>query len=131
MTSFEWLKNNFKHITLYPQIQSKGQILTVPEHNVTLTVGLISTDNKEDYNRLVFQFLPVGTIIEPIEEEWYRTKLIEVRTYLTQKLLTDAKCRQYLDILERRDKERWSKDPKTTTIKASNDNGIKLEFVVA
>lgn len=131
MTVNEWLEQNFNHITLYTSISKNGTILNVPEYNVTLTVGLISTDNKDDFARLVFKYLPVGTIIEPINDEWYKTKLVEVRTYLTMKLLTDNRCKQYLDILERRDRDRWKKDEKQTSVKATTNQGINLEFVVA
>lgn len=49
---------------------------------------------------------------------------------LTKKLLNDPRCKQYLDILERRDKERWSKDTKQTQVKATTNEGISLEFTV-
>ena len=42
----DWLKQNFTHITLNTVINNKGTILNVPEINVDLTVGLISTDSK-------------------------------------------------------------------------------------
>lgn len=116
MTTQEWLDKNFKHITLVRQI---GQ-LTVPEVNIDLTVGLISTASKEEFEKLLFNYIPVGTIIEPIDDDWYQIKLLAVRNYLTKRLLIDKTARHYLDILERRDKERWSKDRKITEIKAES-----------
>lgn len=130
MTLQEWLDENFKHITLYDTIVKGGNILKVPEINTDLTVGLISTNNKEEFAKLVFNYVPVGTIIEPIDSDWYECKLLAVRNMLTKRLLTDGKARHFLDILERRDKERWSKEQKSTQVKATTDNGINLEFTV-
>ena len=125
----EWLEQNFKHITLSTQIASKTSMLNVPEINVDLTVGLISTDNKDEFKHLVFNYIPVGTIVDEIDDEWYQTKLLAVRNMLTKKLLTDPRAKSYLDILERRDKARWSKDVKQTSIKAEG-SGVNLEFVI-
>ncbi len=126
----DWLKQNFTHITLNTTINNKGTILNVPEINVDLTVGLISTDSKESFAKLCFHYAPVGTIIDEIDSEWYESKVLAVRNMLTKKLLNDTRCKQYLDILERRDKERWSKDTKQTQVKATTNEGISLEFTV-
>lgn len=125
----EWLEQNFTHITLSTQILSKGTTLNVPEINVDLTVGLISTDNKDEFKQLVFNYIPVGTIIDEIDDDWYQSKLLAVRNMLTKKLLTDPRAKSYLDILERRDKVRWAKEAKQTSVKAES-NGINLEFVI-
>ena len=55
----EWLTNKFTHITFDKQI---GNIL-VPDINIDLTVGLISTSSKEEFAKLCFHYAPVGTII--------------------------------------------------------------------
>lgn len=120
----KWLEENFKHVTLYKQIGT----LVVPEVNIDLTVGLISTADKEEFKKLCFNFVPVGTIIDDIEDEWYEVKLLAVRNYLTKRLLVDKNSRHYLDILERRDKARWAKD-KVTNVKAESQ-GINLEFCI-
>lgn len=128
----QWLSDNFKHVTLYKQIGT----LVVPEINVDLTVGMISTANKEEFKKLCFNYIPVGTIIDEIEDEWYEVKLLAVRNYLTKKLLTDPHAKYYMDILERRDKDRWSKDKKVTEIKAEstdnegNKNPFNITFTV-
>lgn len=129
MTINEWLEQNYTHVTLTPEIGVNGNVLRVKDWNVDLTVGLISTDNIEDYARLVFKYLPPGTIIEPINEEWYKTKIVEVRNHLTKKLLTDPRCKLFLEILERRDKDRWQKEQKQTSVKATGQ-GINLEFSI-
>ena len=124
MTTQEWLDKNFKHITLVRQI---GQ-LTVPEINIDLTVGLISTASKEEFEKLLFNYIPVGTIIEPIDNDWYQIKLLAVRNYLTKRLLIDKTARHYLDILERRDKERWSKDQRQLKVEQKEDNRLNITF---
>ena len=77
----------------------------------------------------MFNYIPVGTIIDEIDDDWYQTKLLAVRNMLTKKLLTDPRAKAYLDVLERRDKARWSKEAKQTSIKAES-NGVNLEFVI-
>lgn len=128
MTINEWLNQNFKHITLYDTIAKDNIILKVPEINSELTVGLISTNNKEEFGKLVFNYLPLGTIIEPIDSDWYECKLLAVRNMLTKRLLTDSKARHFLDILERRDKERWSKEGKQLKVEAKEDKTLNITF---
>lgn len=128
MTINEWLNQNFKHITLYDTIAKDNIILKVPEINSELTVGLISTNNKEEFAKLVFNYLPLGTIIEPIDSDWYECKLLAVRNMLTKRLLTDNKARHFLDILERRDKERWSKEGKQLKVEAKEDKSLNITF---
>lgn len=128
MTINEWLNQNFKHITLYDTIAKDNIILKVPEINSELTVGLISTNNKEEFAKLVFNYLPLGTIIEPIDSDWYECKLLAVRNMLTKRLLTDSKARHFLDILERRDKERWSKEGKQLKVEAKEDKSLNITF---
>lgn len=107
MTLQDYLNNNFKHITLDPVINTGTSILTVPKVNVDLTIGLISTNNKEEFAKLAFHYAPVGTIIEPLDDDWYETHILLVRNLLTEKLLKDSRAKHYLDILARRDKEHW------------------------
>lgn len=122
----EWLDKNYKHVTLYRQIDT----LAVPEINVDLTVGMISTANKEEFKKLCFNYVPVGTIIDEIEDEWYEVKLLAVRNYLTKRLLIDKNSRHYLDILERRDKERWSKEQKQLKVEQKEDKNLSITFDV-
>ncbi len=122
----EWLDKNYKHVTLYRQIDT----LAVPEINVDLTVGMISTANKEEFKKLCFNYVPVGTIIDEIDDEWYEVKLLAVRNYLTKRLLVDKNSRHYLDILERRDKERWSKEQKQLKVEQKEDKNLSITFDV-
>lgn len=78
----------------------------------------------------MFNYIPVGTIIDEIDDEWYQIKLLAVRNMLTKKLLVDPRCKQYLDILSRRDKERWSSDSKQTQVKVEQkeDKSLNITF---
>ena len=120
----KWLEENYKHITLYKQIGT----LVVPEINIDLTVGMISTANKEEFKKLCFNYIPVGTIIDEIEDEWYEVKLLAVRNYLTKKLLTDPHAKYYMDILERRDKDRWAKEQKQLKVEQKEDKNLSITF---
>lgn len=122
MTLQEWLEENFKHITLDPVINNGTSILTVPKHNVDLTIGLISTNNKEEFAKLAFHYAPVGTIIEPLSDDWYDTRILLVRNLLTEKLLKDQRARHYLDVLARRDKSHWQDDSKNKQLKVESSN---------
>lgn len=131
MTLTSWLEQNFTHVTLDTVIHGKNNsTIVVPEHNVDLTIGLISTSTKQEFAKLAFNFVPVGTIIDSIDDEWYESKVLLVRNMLTKALLTDKRARHYLDILERRDSQHWAdQNKKQTQVKATSGD-INLEFTV-
>lgn len=112
----EWLDKTFKHVTIDETIGT----LTVPKINIALTIGLISTSNKGEFKELCFNYLPVGTIIDEIDDDWYKRKVLLVRNILTEKLLTDKRAKHYLDILERRDKEHWQDTSKSKEVKVES-----------
>lgn len=116
MTLTQWLDKTFKHVTIDETIGT----LTVPKINIALTIGLISTSNKEEFKELCFNYLPVGTIIDEIDDDWYKRKVLLVRNILTEKLLTDKRAKHYLDILERRDKEHWQDTSKSKEVKVES-----------
>lgn len=121
MTLQTWLKQNFTHITLDTTIMgANGTLLSVPKLNVDLTIGLISTNNKEEYSKLALHYAPLGTIVEPLEDEWYETQIILVRSLLTEKLLKDQRARHYLDILARRDADHWQDTSKQKQVKVES-----------
>lgn len=131
MTLQEWLEKTFTHITLVNTIASNGTILNVPSINIELTSGIISTNSIDEFSKLAFHYAPVGTIIEPLDQDWYDTKVLAVRNMLTKKLLTEPKAKILLDILERRDKEHWTlaKASNTLDIKQDkNDNTLNITF---
>jgi exonuclease I len=121
MTLQDWLKQNFAHVTLDTTIMgANGTLLSVPKLNVDLTIGIISTNNKEEFAKLAFHYAPLGTIIEPLEDDWYETRVLLVRNLLTEKLLKDQRARHYLDILSRRDKEHWQDTSKQKEVKVES-----------
>lgn len=121
MTLQDYLNTNFKHITLDNLIKSpNGSIITVPQVNVDLTIGIISTNNKEEFAKLAFHYAPAGTIIEPLDDDWYETRVLLVRNLLTEKLLKDQRAKHYLDILARRDKEHWVDTSKQKELKVES-----------
>lgn len=120
MTLQEFLDNNFTHITLDTLVLSNGSTLNVPRLNVDLTIGLISTNNIEEFTKLATHYAPLGTIIEPLNETWYETKVLLVRNMLTEKLLKDQRARHYLDILERRDREHWDSNKQQKQVKVES-----------
>ena len=121
MTLQDFLNNNFKHITLDTMIKNpNGSIITVPQLNVDLTIGIISTNNKEEFAKLAFHYAPAGTIIEPLDDDWYETRVLLVRNLLTEKLLKDQRARHYLEILSRRDKDHWQDTSKQKEVKVES-----------
>lgn len=120
MTLQDYLNNNFKHITLDTVINTGSSILTVPKVNVDLTIGLISTNNKVEFAKLAFHYAPVGTIIEPLDDDWYETHILLVRNLLTEKLLKDNRAKHYLDILSRRDREHWEDSSKNKQVQVQS-----------
>lgn len=129
MTLKDYIEQNFKHVTLSTKIVKGDTVLRVPELNVDLTVGLISTNNKEEFQKLCFNYVPVGTIINELDQDWYDAKLLMCRNLLTKELLTNPRAKQYLDILERRDKDRWSRETKQLKVEQNNGN-LNIEFEV-
>lgn len=128
MTLSSWLKDNWKHIA----IKEVNGTLRVNPLNVDLTVGLLSTNSKEEFQKLVFHLAPVGIIVDEIPDEYYEGQLLKLRNMLTKILITEPNFRQadkWLKLLERRDKDHWSEQSKKTEVKATS-NGINLEFVV-
>lgn len=132
MTLTSWLEQNFTHVTLDTVIHGKNNsTIVVPEHNVDLTIGLISTSTKQEFAKLAFNFVPVGTIIDSIDDEWYESKVLLVRNMLTKALMTDKRARHYLDILERRDKTHWGKESKlTAAVSDKEGKTVSLSYQV-
>lgn len=120
MTLRDYIENNFTHVTLCTEmVGQNGSIVKIPELNRDLTVGLISTDSKDEFEKLCFTFVPVGTIIDHLDDKWYEAKVLRVRQLLT-KMMLDEKSRsiaqKYFDTLERRDRVRWAKESKAVEV---------------
>lgn len=131
----EWTEQNFKHITFEENIGN----LKVPKINVELTYGLLSTETKEEFQKLVFHLAPVGTIIDSISNDFYEGKLLLLRNMLTRMVMEEPNHKmadRFLNVLERRDKNHWAKDKKVTEIKAesvpdnNNNSPFNITFTV-
>lgn len=123
----EWLEQNFKHVTFDENIGN----LRVPKINVDLTYGLLSTETKEEFRKLVFHLAPVGIIVDDISDEFYEGKILLVRNMLTKMLMEEPNHKladRFLNILERRDKNHWGKEQKQLKVEQKEDNRLNITF---
>lgn len=134
MTIQDFLKQSWTHITITPIINKNGTVLTVPEINIKFTVGILTTNSKEEFEKLCFHLAPVGTIIETLDDDYYEGQLLLSRNYLNVRAITnDRETKRLLDILERRDKDHWQKESKSTTVdinKNGTNDEIRVKFEV-
>ena len=134
-TLTQWLNDTWKHLTFDDEMVGKnGSVIKIPEINNELTSGLFSTDDLEEFNDLAFHLSPVGTIKDKINEDYYNDKLLRARNILTKQILTTKNsklAKQYMEILERRDKKRWQKDTKELKATATDSEGKRLEIVIS
>ncbi len=123
----EWISNNFKHVTFDENVGN----LRVPKINVELTYGLLSTETKEEFKKLVFHLAPVGIIVDDISDEFYEGKILLVRNMLTKMLMEEPNHKladRFLNILERRDKNHWGKEQKQLKVEQKEDNRLNITF---
>lgn len=138
-----WLANNFKRIEIFEQFKStcevnnttfNTQLTPRSDLNRNLSIGLLSTNNIEEFRDLAFNYAPVGTIKTDIDPEFYKSKLLLLRSELTKSLLNQRNSRLaeiYIKILERRDKSHWNADvSKKMEISSEKDNNIHVTFTV-
>lgn len=131
----KWVKNNFTRIQIFNNVELKNGMQVSNKLNRDLTLGLLSTDNVEEWRDLCFLYAPVGTIKTDIPEDYYADRLLLLRNELI-KLLFDTDNRtlaeKYLKILEKRDKNHWADPNKTvsTSVTASTkDQTLNITFV--
>ena len=132
----EWCEQNFKHVTFEENIGN----LRVPKVNIDLTYGLLSTEDKKEFQKLVFHLAPVGIIVDEISDDFYEGKILLLRNMLTRMLMEEPNHKladRFINILERRDKAHWSKDKKVTEIKAEtvptenkDNNPFNITFTI-
>lgn len=123
----EWLTKNFTHVTFEDTIGT----LKVPKVNIDLTYGLLSTENKEEFQKLAFHLAPVGIIVDAIEDDFYEGKILLLRNMLTRMLMEEPNHKladRFLNILERRDKNHWGKEQKAFNVKQDEDNRLNITF---
>lgn len=131
----KWVKNNFTRIQIFNNVELKNGMQVSNKLNRDLTLGLLSTDNVEEWRDLCFLYAPIGTIKTDIPEDYYADRLLLLRNELI-KLLFDTDNRtlaeKYLKILEKRDKNHWADPNKTvsTSVTASTkDQTLNITFV--
>lgn len=142
MNISDWLAKNFTHIVVTDEPLERtlpnGTVIKIAPNpvNRNLTMGLLSTNNKEEWSRIVFHEAPVGIVVDEISDEYYNDKLILLRKELTSMLFTAKNTRlieQYLKILERRDSEHWSANSTKGTkidVKTDTEKNINITFEV-
>ena len=128
----EFLKDNFKRIQFFDSVEINNGVTIKNTLNRNLNLGLLSTNNKDEFRDLAFHYAPVGCIKDDIEDSYYNDKILLLRNELT-KLLFDEKNRsiaeKYIKILEKRDKEHWFTDNKSTIVQAeTKDTVLNITF---
>lgn len=146
MTLLEWTKDLLKNgVELWSDealITAKNGSIVKRDVKVLRAVclGIISSNNAEEWYRLCRLNCPTGTVIEPYYESTWK-ELFEdttalVRNELTKCLLKEraAKSAQILlGILSRRDKDHWAEQPKEKKVDLSADTAagpMKVTFSV-
>lgn len=125
----EWIAKNFTHVTFEDTIGT----LKVPKVNIDLTYGLLSTENKEEFQKLVFHLAPVGIIVDDIPTEFYEGKMLLLRNMLTRMVMEEPNhkmAERFLNVLERRDKAHWSKENKQLKVEQKEGGNLNITFDV-
>lgn len=125
----EWISKNFTHVTFEDTIGT----LKVPKVNIDLTYGLLSTENKEEFQKLVFHLAPVGIIVDDIPTEFYEGKILLLRNMLTRMVMEEPNhkmAERFLNVLERRDKAHWSKENKQLKVEQKEGGNLNITFDV-
>lgn len=134
-TLTQWLNETWKHLTLSNEtVNAKGAVIKIPEINIELTSGLFSTDSLQEFEDLAFHLSPVGTVRDHINEDYYNDKLLRARNILTKQILTTKNSRlakQFMEVLERRDRVRWQKEARELKASATDSEGKKIDIVIS
>lgn len=133
-----WVEETFKHVTLCDSMQSPknpAAVIKIPEINIDLTIGLISTEDINEFRDLCLSYAPVGTIKDDLDKEWYELKMLRVRQLLSKMLISEkskALADKYLKVLERRDRKRWSDQKGQMTASVNDGDGrvVSLTYQV-
>ena len=141
---YEWTKELFKDgIELFSDTKVIVKNGVSINRNVAklrkCSIGLISAATAEDWYNICRLNCDVGTIIEPFDERWndlYMDMLLLVKATLTETLIDERIMEEpnhkmadrYLNILERRDKNHWSKDQKQLKVEQKEDKNLSITF---
>lgn len=140
MNLLEWITEEFKE-----GVELFNDIKTITKNGATLTrdvsrlhkcsVGLISAQDAKDWYHICRLNCPVGTVIVPYTDDWesiYNDNLLLVKLELTKALLDERfnkSAKTLIDILERRSKDEWGKDPKQVKVEQNKEtNNLTVTF---
>lgn len=144
-TLLEWVKDIFKNKNV--ELFDDEKIIIVNGMTVhrdvkilhNLSLGIVSSNNAEEWYRCCRLHCPVGTIIEDFDSAVWNelfedvSSLVRntlVKTLLKERFAKSAKV--LLDLMERRDKTHFAKEDQKISAKLSSDSqkNISLEFTV-
>ena len=145
MTLLEWVKSVFKNneVELFEDektIINNGMTIRRNVKNVhDLSLGIVASNNAEEWYRCCRLHCPVGTIIKEYNEsEWNDlfddvSSLVRnalVKTLLNERFAKSAKT--LLDLMERRDKAHFAKEDQKISAKVTSgkQQNLSLEFTV-
>ena len=104
-----------------------------------ICLGIISSNNAEDWYRICRLNAPVGTVVEAYEswpEEWeelFADVTALVRNELTKCLLKERAAKSastLLSILQKRDKDHWADNTGKKEVAVKSGNGVDVTFTV-
>lgn len=101
-----------------------------------ICLGIISSNNAEEWYRICRLNSPVGTVIEPYDDRWiemFDDTTALVRNELTKSLLKERAAKSastLLSILAKRDKDHWSDDKAKKEVAVKSGNGVDVTFTV-
>lgn len=145
MNVIEWVKDTLKDgVELWNDekiiINAQGVAIKRDTKRLReICLGVISSNNAEEWYRICRLNAPVGTVVEAYEswpEEWvelFNDVTALVRNDLTKCLLKEraAKSAQtLLNILQKRDKEHWADKPVDKQMKVESSAPVNLTFSV-
>lgn len=143
MTLLDWTKDTLKdgvEIWNDEKLMTNAQGVMIKRDTKRLReicLGIISSNNAEEWYRICRLNSPVGTVIEPFDAaswtELFNDVTALVRNDLTKCLLKEraAKSAQtLLNILQKRDKDHWADKPVDKQMKVEATAPVNLTFSV-
>lgn len=142
MNVLEWVQDSLKNgVELWEDektIMENGVMLKRNTKRLReICLGIISSNNAEEWYRICRLNAPVGTVIVPYDDtvwvELYNDTTALVRNTLTKALLKERAAKSastLLSILQKRDKEHWSDNTVKKEVAVKSNNGTDITFTV-
>ena len=145
MTLLEWVKSVFKNndVELFDDekiiVKNNMSIRRNVKNVHDLSLGIVASNNAEEWYRCCRLHCPVGTIIEDFDPAVWNdlfddvSSLVRnalVKTLLNERFAKSAKT--LLDLMERRDKAHFAKEDQKISAKVTSGDqkNLSLEFTV-